>query len=319
MKFQEVIEANRALLARARELNVRAGREVFPIPSRQKLREAVESILGGARSIREIDNPNDLLLPKLDQSLVNEILAGCPDTITVLGMVVRVEYVYEYGGVRQDPRVKLPSILVSNRAWLGLPDEGVFLPNGRRVGVVFSPDGYSEVGGVDIPALKKEVREVLNRGLWERWRKPKLPAPIDAIAPIEEREYGRCVVTNAPLIAYGTVERSFGSWYSHWTRDHAEAVRVREGSCTQFAEVQKDERRAELRRRLVVIYRLHGSSVTDDLRDRMQRASYSHSFHTVSQLEEIIAEVEKFLKPKADTGKGQIDVTQFFRGAGRSK
>lgn len=318
MNIDTIVTENRALLHRMRDLNMRAGTEMFPIPKPEDLQRRFAAGLKGARRVREIIDWDALRLPSLDQSVVKSILAGCPDTITVLGMAVKVEYEDEYGGVRRDPRVKLPTVLVSNRAWLGLPDEGVSLPNGRRVAVVFSPNGYSDwVGGTDIPALKEKVRESLNRGLWERWNKPELPTPVDAIAPIEERQYGRCVVTDVPLIAYGTVRRSWSSWSTYWTRDRAEAEQVRGDSCRRFAEVQEEARRAELAKYLGELYKQYRDTAPETLRNRMYHAVYGYNRPSAAEIELIIVEVEALLKPKTETDLKKIDMSQLFGGAAK--
>lgn len=318
MNIDTIVTENRALLHRMRELNMRAGREVFPIPTHEDLQRRFVSGLHGARRVREITNWDALRLPSLDQEVVNNLLAGCPDTIMVLGMSIKVDYEDEYGGIRRDPRVKLPSVLISNRAWLNLPDEGVSLPNGRKVAVVFSPRYDDWVGGTDIPALKEKVRESLNRGLWERWNRPELPAPLEAIAPIVERQYGRCVVTDVPLIAYGILRQSLSSWYTHWTRDRAEAEQVHEQSCRRFAEKQEEVRRSALTRQVGELYMLHRNNVPEELSNRMYYAIYGLTRQSVVDLEAIIAEVKVLLKPKVEMiDSNKIDLSQLFGGGVR--
>ncbi len=316
MNIDTLTNENRAILHRMRDLNMRAGTEVFPLPKPEDLQRRFAAGLKGARRVREITDWDALRLPPLDQSVVNNVLAGCPDTITVLGMAVKVEYESPYGGIAPHPHIKLPSSLINGRRWLELPDEGVRLPSGRIVAVGFYATGYSDfVGGTDIPALKEKVRESLNRGLWERWNKPELSTPVDAIAPIEERQYGRCVVTDVPLIAYGTVRRGWSSWSTHWTRDRAEAEQVWSDSCRRFAEAQEEARRAELTKHLGELYKRHRDTVPEALRNRMYHAIYGYNRQSAAEIELIIVEVEALLKPKTETDLKKIDMSQLFGGA----
>ncbi|MBI2473908.1 hypothetical protein HYV70_05150 [Candidatus Uhrbacteria bacterium] len=239
--MQTVIDHNRTVAARAVQLNIRVGENRFPVMDRTALATWLVSRLKGARRVSEVQNWDVLRLPDLDQALVAQTLAECPDTLNVLGVDVLVEYRAPYCGIPQAPRVSLPEELVAKMGWTNLPDEGVVLPSGRMVEVSFSiRSGYygTSFFGTDILQLKEQVRDHLNQGQWDRWViKPEivLPNMSDATVTIPEiiaDDYGRCVVTGRYLFAYGTVQpyRYYSSdpltWKSFWTRNWAEAEKM---------------------------------------------------------------------------------------------
>jgi hypothetical protein len=293
MNFQEIVTANRALLARARELNVRAGSEVFPIPSRQDIAEAVKTVLGGVRRVAEIRNLHALLLPALDERAIEKVLAESPDTITILGQEVQVEYRSGY-----NPRVRRDFRGDKSRDWLQLPDTGIQLPGGREVSIYSALEGYGYFIEAESSKFKVKARECLNQGLWDKWQKPELPAPTESIAPVVEMEYGRCVVTDASFLAYGAVNYDswYGSWKTHWTRDRAEADKVHAQACAKFLEVKEKVARDALRKRVGELYSAHSYNreLPQELRTRMYNTYYGYSggATTVVEIEAFIAEVE---------------------------
>jgi len=293
MNFQEIVTANRALLARARELNVRAGSEVFPIPSRQDIAEAVKTVLGGARRVAEVNNLPALLLPALDDRMIEKVLREQPDTITILGQEVAVEYRLGY-----NPHVRLDFRGDEGRNWLKLPDAGIHLPGGREVSIYSALEGYGYFIEAESSKFKVKARECLNQGLWDKWQKPELPAPTEYIAYVVEMEYGRCVVTDASLLAYGAVnyDSYYGSWKSHWSRDRAEADKVHAQACAKFVEVKEKVALDALRKRVGELHSAHNYNreLPEELRTRMYNTYYGYSggATTVAEIKAFIAEVE---------------------------
>lgn len=291
--FQAVVSANRALLARARDLNTRAGQNIFPVPGREELTRLFTVALGGARRIAEICNLPALLLPALDERMIEKVLREQPDTITILGRDVTVEYRSGY-----NPRVRLDFRGSEGRDWLKLPDDGIRLPGGREVSMYSVVEGYGYYIESLSSQFKVKARECLNQGLWEQWQKPELPAPTDSIPPIAEREYGRCVVTDVPLLAYGTVNYDswHGSWKSYWSRSRAETEQVYVQACAKFVEVKEKAARDALRKRVSELYNAHyyNRELSDEIRSRLYNTCYGYSggATTVAEMEAFIAEVE---------------------------
>lgn len=291
--FQEVVTANRALLARARDLNTRAGQSMFSVPTRDELTKLFVVALGGARRIAEIHNMSALLLPTLDERMIEKVLREQPDTITVLGREVTVEYRSGY-----NPRVRLDFRGDESRNWLQLPDTGIHLPGGREIAMYSAVEGYSYYIEANSSQFKMKARECLNQGLWDKWQKPELPAPTDSIPPIVEMEYGRCVVTDASLTAYGTVNYDswYGSWKAYWSRSRAETEQVHAQASTKFLEVKEKAARDALKKRVGELYSAHyyERELPEEMRTRLYSTYYGYSggATTVAELEAFIAEVE---------------------------
>ena len=291
--FQEVMTANRALLARARDLNTRAGQSVFSVPNRDELTKLFVVALGGARGIAEIHNISALHLPSLDDRMIERVLSENPDTIIVLGRQIAVEYRSGY-----NPRVRLDFRGEESRNWLQLPDTGIQLPGGREVAMYSAVEGYSYYIEAASSQFKVKARECLNQGLWDNWRKPELPVPTDSIPPIMEMEYGRCVVTEVSLVAYGTVNYDswYGSWKSYWSRSRAETEQVYAQACAKFLEVKEKAVRDALKKRVGELYSAHSYNreMPEEMRTRLYNTYYGYSggATTAAEMEAFIAEVE---------------------------
>jgi hypothetical protein len=247
--LREVISFNRELQQRAREFNVRAGEEVFPVLTRQEWEERLRPLLAGAVSVATIPDIQKLRLPELDQELVGLVLRENPDTIEVLGKPCKVEY-----RAGQPPRVRIDFRGEAAMDWLNLPEE-IRLPGGREVNLYSAVEGYGYY--IDAPSreFKEKARECLNLAQWENWRqRPEIPVPPsleDDLPEIAEAVYGACVVTGEPLKAFGTIAVNHNRYYSsdpwfktQWFRTRAEA----EAAFSQ-AKAKLEELRAEARER----------------------------------------------------------------------
>ena len=291
--LQNVIAENRNLVARARELNIRAGERIFPVPTRPELTKFFTVALGGARRVAEVRNLPALLLPALDQKAVEKVLCEQPDTITILGQGVTVEYRSGY-----TPRACINFRGDNSRDWLQLPDDGIRLPGGREVSMYSALEGYGYYVEADSSQFKEKARECLNQGLWEKWQKPELPTPTESIAPIVEMEYGRCVVTGTVLLACGTVKYDswYGSWKSYWSRDRSKIERIHAQACEKFVEVKEKVARDALKKRVGELHSAHNYNreLPEELRARMYNTYYGHSggATTVAEIEAFITEIE---------------------------
>lgn len=237
-QLEAVFASNRAILKRAAELNARAGETIFRIPSFDELTTQMKARLAGARSIAEIRDVDALRLPGLDAALVLKDLADNPDTIVVLGQEVSVEYRVPYYGGMYAPRIVLSAETVAAKQWLELPDEGVRLPGGRSVEISLA----GIVSNVDIVALKRDMRVYVDRTAWNNWARPEITIPDMAdesatIPEIVEACYGTSMVDGKPLIAFGTVKRTWsGTLVGFWTTKREEAEDARRVVVERFEE-----------------------------------------------------------------------------------
>ncbi|MDP3900477.1 MAG: hypothetical protein Q8Q23_05365 [bacterium] len=124
--LQEIIEFNRALQNRAKELNIRAGQNVFKIMSQNEWKEWLFARLGGAVSVETIADQNMLRLLELDATLVAQVLADNPDTLTVEGETLTVMY-------GKDWNTCYARTEVSEEFARLISAESVMLPSGRAV------------------------------------------------------------------------------------------------------------------------------------------------------------------------------------------
>ena len=275
--LREVMNENRALLRRARELNLRAGEPVFPVPSRAELEAWIASKLSGARSAAEIPEVEALRLSPLDEELSVLVVRENPDAVEILGREARVEY--REGCL---PRISLRWDDLADHSWQALPDEGVRLPGGRSVEVTINFGWSGSFSDREIPSLKRQVREYLNAGQWNNWQRPAMATPTvdgeEFVPDVTAVEYGRCVVTGEPLLAYGTVAvrgynyYSSTSWFEvRWCRDRAEAETAHAAAAKKLAEL-----RAEVEaQREVVTARAEAEDAKQELRALYQRCPYA--------------------------------------------
>lgn len=323
-QLQSILSANRAQQRRAAELNTRAGKTLFRIFTREELVSAITVALGGARCVAEINDPTVLALPPLNEEKVLAVLALCPDTITVCGREAAVEYRVPYYGTPYPPRVKIDFRGEHAKDWLAIPNEGILLPDGREVSMYSAVDGYGYYIEAPSSQFKAKARECLNQGLWDNWRKPELPAPTDSSPPIVEMEYGRCVVTGAALIAYGTVNYDswYESWKSRWSRDRSEIEHIHAQACVKFLEIEEKATRDALKKRIGQLYNAyyHNRELAEELRSRMYSTYYGYSggATTVTEMEALIVEVEAAVvaieKRKAEAERKQREA-EARRGA----
>lgn len=318
-ELKTVIDDNRALLARMKALNLRTGLETFPIPSREELRARMTNVLQGARRVAEIRDLEVLRLPLLDEVQVAEVLRLCPDTIEVLGREVAVEYRQPYYSTPRPPLVRIDFKGDDAKRWVGLPDEGICLPDGREVVLYSVIEGYGYYIEAESSKFKEKACECLNQAQWDNWQKPELPAPTDSIPPIAEKEYGLCAVTDVVLVAYGTVNYDswYGSWKSCWSRDRDEADKVHAQACAKFVEVREKADRVSLRKRVGELRKTHYDALSEDLRERLYNTQYGYSggASTVAEIEALIAEVEAIVEQAALEAKAKAEAEEQARRA----
>ena len=326
--LQGAILSNRSIQQQARTLNVRAGEVVFPVWTREEWQSWLGTRLKGAISAETLD-VDDILLPQLPVDEIQLLMDMNPDTIEIFGKGVAVEYREPYYGTPRLPQVRLRGEFVSQALWNKLPDEGVKLPGGRTVSVlVISDNGYTLAEGGDIPALKLEVKNQLNRAQWNEWTdRPTIvvPTTIDdatVLPEITTAVYGKCVVTGDSLEAFGTLtsSRYWSSdpivWKTEWFRVRVEAEAAFSKAQAELEKTKveaRDKREREavqktaeaVKSRAKDLYGEHCSYSSEikleegDLRDRLYSLYYAYLPSDLTELREwtaqtntLIAEVE---------------------------
>ncbi|MCF6276987.1 MAG: hypothetical protein L3J07_04050 [Candidatus Magasanikbacteria bacterium] len=298
------LEQNQKQVNRARELNVRAGEEVFEV---QDLEEFYLAQLDGAKCAREIKNPGAILLPALDEELVELVLGENPDTINLFGSDLVVKY-RDYNNSFDIPQVKLTDEMVKANSWIQLSDEGVRLPGGRLLEVVASFGYYATFKETDVPTLKKKMCEYLNVDQWHEFlggnKKPEVKFPElldeDSSIPFVTSVYGQCVVTGEDLFIYSTLiwSSSYGIFENKRVKDLNEAKEVFQNSVLQLAELKIQNRgKFEAKKLQETLGKLIGRKGWYDLKecDSKKQAGdrrYCYLSSSVEELSKWIAETK---------------------------
>ncbi len=245
-EIQVVITTNRAIQTEARKWNVRAGEVVFPVMTFDEWKSWLGSRLNGAISCSTVSNLESLRLPALDPEMVALTREMNPDSVTILGKELPVEYREPYYGTPKLPQITLGDEFISTNRWSGLPDEGVKLPGGRVLNVVLKPStSWSALAeGSDIPVLKQTMKNRLNEEQWTRFDRPVITVPVTiddttVLPEIVTAVYGKCTVTDEPLTAFGTLTA-----YRYWSSDpitwKPEWFRIRTEAETAFSKAQAE-------------------------------------------------------------------------------
>jgi hypothetical protein len=243
MEIQEVITANRAVIAQAKSLNVRAGEVVFIILSYDEMMTRFTTSLRGARRVSEIQDFDAVRLPGLDSDLVKMVTDDNPDTVEILGREFAVEYRNHY-----DPRIEIRFEDDWADKWQDIP-ETLTLPGGREISIKSVTDGHGYWIEAENPIeLKGKIKDALNRKQWEKWEdKPEMAAvdpEDDQSVSFVTTVYGQCVVTGDDLKAYGTVEvcQYWSSdpieWRPVWYRSESEARKIFDRSVAKLIETK---------------------------------------------------------------------------------
>lgn len=232
----KILAASKARQEEARRMNARAGENLFKVFSLPELIAWVMERLAGARRMTEVVNAEALRLPELDQALVGKVLMDNPDKILVLGREVVIEY------RTSTPRVSIDFRGEQAKDWQKLPVEGIRLPGGREVSLYSVVEGYGYYVEFLSSQFVSKVGETLNKQLWDKFvsaEKPAIAVPEPPLSfntqipEVCEHQYGKCVVTDEPLVAFGVVSYSPKSYYysekfeAKWFSSRAEAEEVR--------------------------------------------------------------------------------------------
>lgn len=246
-----VLEDNRQQVARANELNRRAGEQVFETIN---LVDHYLAVCGGARNVGElterISSLDALRLPAFDEELAKMVEDESPVTIELLGGQRTMEY-RDNGSA---PRVTLDGQQLAASALAELPNDGVTLPSGRLVEVKVTFGGWTTFTGTEIPKLKEEVFAHLNQRQWDAWGdKPAIglpdPADDESVIPFATVVYGQCVVTGGSLVAYGTAGLHTNRYYSsdpyfraQWFRSNTEAQHAANEAAVKLESLREEAR-----------------------------------------------------------------------------
>jgi len=217
-ELSDVIEGNLVVQMRARDLNLRAGKNIFPLMSYEEMQTWLRARLHGAVSAGTITDFDSLRLPELSSTDVAMVLETNPDTIDILGKKVKVEYSHAFNRTSY-PWVVIGDEFIAGNLWNNLPDDGIRLPSGRLVNVILQSKGaYSAIAeSTSIPVFKQAVKNRLNLNQWEKWIRPAIAVPDfsepNVVLPeVTTAQYGKCVITGEPLMAFGTLVVNRGYW-----------------------------------------------------------------------------------------------------------
>jgi HrpA-like RNA helicase len=253
--LDEVLRANEARQAKAKELNTRSGEKTFVVYSPSEVAEFYKNALLGAARVTDVAQPEVLALPSLDESLVESVIKDNPDNVEILGKRFSVGY-SSYEG----PAVSI-DFAGEGLNWRELPDEGIFLPGGRELGI--RTDGYVicslvtdskwQVGLKPSSQFKAAVTEILNKEQWEKHPIAYGLATITADSdesdvPFEKVVYGKDAQSGVDLVGYGTIRVIGGyslEFVSSWCRDEADARKVYAETLTALARLRFDRLRQD--------------------------------------------------------------------------
>lgn len=248
-----VVAVNKAHQDRARQLNLRAGETIFSVMTVDEMTVFLQDRLAGATSVANISNPDILQLDQLDEEMVGLVVKDNPDSIQIFGQSYPVEYREPYYGTPRLPLVRIDFRREKAKDWLNLPDE-IRLPGGREVVLYSVIDGYGYYIEAPSSQFKEKARECLNQKLWDSWEKPEVdqpdPSVDDSEIPLTTACYGKCVVTEKDLTAYGTCAWNSYRYYNSdpwfkpfWSRDKAEAEKIRTQSMQKLEEIRAEAKK----------------------------------------------------------------------------
>ena len=234
--IQVVIERNRARQEEARKLNLRAGRQIFPVLTQGQIQAWLLERLGGASRVAEITDFSALELPPLDSELVDKTLRENPNTITI-ERVGELEVHYSSWAP--------PSVSVGE-GWQKLPPE-LYLPGGQRLAVGISVSGWLYSPNQDIRAAQMAVAEDLAKKAFGAFEEPDLPVPNPrdqgAYPEIQTAQYGQNEFTGEPLMAYGALSCQYPNFLWVWGFTRGDAEFYRDSALYFWNQIQEDERR----------------------------------------------------------------------------
>lgn len=275
---------------------------MFKVWEREELAEFLRERLAGARSLKDVQDPQALALPPLDENQVRLVAENYPNEIELLGRTWLVRY-----RPGQAPQVVLPADIAVSLKFLQLPAGGVRLAGGELIEISIEMENGVTVTGFDQVGLKAQVAAVLCERLWQHWKLARrtfvsgvLDVLDDANSPailpeIDVEDYGACPVTGETLTAYGTVSDAIGhagrinllySWHrSYYAAEqaHAQAVAKLEGLqalAKEDAERAKIEVEArEVQELMAELLEKYSNDLPEKLRRQLQAMSSESLSH----------------------------------------
>jgi hypothetical protein len=230
--LNNIILENRKLIERCEDLNARNGTKIFKLYSKDELVEYFTARMNNASRISDVKNLEDLLLPIIDSDKENSVLINCPDTIKFMNRSIPVQY------SKNAATIHLDWSLIED-SWKELQD--ISLANGKIVGIVLKMDNKN-IHGKTVDILKKRIGDRLNEVAWEVSVKPKLTQPhsMDAlqVPDIFEFNYGVCVFSGIPLIAYGVASIKQHKIEAVWYKIKEEAEKAFVAAKLEFSKLK---------------------------------------------------------------------------------
>ena len=264
-EINAVVANNDSIVYRARRLNYRAGRTVFP--QAENLVDHYLRALGTTGRLQDVSDPLTLALEPIDETLSNRILDTCPGTLQWKGIEAPISY--ESNG---QPRAWVEQSSV----WL-LPDGDYRLADGRTVVLTTHVPFVGDFEAASGIALKQLVRDALLDQAWKGFnngfrysRDEIIPVATDDPADLpttvlQQLRYADDPMTGQPVYAYGYYEwlPQKGQLVRRWTRDAAEATRHLHVALAAARQFQVDNAKFfEFRRHQQTINRLLGEHLS---------------------------------------------------------
>ncbi len=133
--LNQLVQTNAERQKLARQLNHRAGQQVFTVFSHEELVKFFTDKLSATGCNFENAQLTILALPVLNEALVGKILTENPLRIQILGFELQVDYQETPGLGAFQPRVRFPLEIMHHHRWPDLLTTVITLPGGRLVSV----------------------------------------------------------------------------------------------------------------------------------------------------------------------------------------
>lgn len=246
----EALKQLSARYHRLRALESRIGRSLSLFPSSESIRQRLIERLQGARSLKEVANPDALRFDLYSAEDEAAIVRDKPDSLQLSGKNIPLQY-KEAG---KKVSITLTRDQIVDDTWNQLASTVLSLPDGSPISVSVALNSYVTITAANSKEAAEKLRVHLLEQQQQRVSLPAL-APLlseDQVvaATIIRHHYGDCSLTGKPLWAYAApaVDTNWraGSTTSRyqmkWFWDEAQAIRSRDDSVLVAQQEQKIKR-----------------------------------------------------------------------------